>query len=91
MITKFPEINYLNGHEGVHIGDGVYKVKQPFRIKRFEWINARENSGCAIIGDNYSEDYSECDVVYFGYNTWGDLGKISCRLNEEYPNKYWYS
>lgn len=67
----------------IEVSKHVFKVAEPFRINRHEWANDRENRGYAIIGTNYSEDYSECDVIYYTEFEYGVLGDIVCELKEK--------
>lgn len=62
---QFPEIAYMNGHKGVHIKDGIYKLEQPFRINRDEWTEDKAYADYAVAPNNYSDDLKECDIIYF--------------------------
>lgn len=63
--TQYPEIAYMNGHKGIHVNDGVYKLEKPFRVNIDEWGNNEAYADYSVIGANYSNDYTECEIVYF--------------------------
>ena len=68
----------------------IYKVQYPFRINISDWINNKNNSGYAVIGTNYSDDYEQCDVVFYTTSQYGKLGKLVRRLNNTENKDYGY-
>lgn len=75
----------------VEVEKGIFKVAKPFRINRDEWVNDEANGGYAVMCTNYSEDYNECDVVYYTEYAYGRISDLAIELNEkEHAEKYGY-
>lgn len=68
----------------------IYKVQYQFRINISDWINDKNNSGYAIIGTNYSDDYEQCDIVFYTTSQYGKLGKLVRILNKTESKEYGY-
>ena len=82
-LTTFPEITYMNGHKGIHVRNGIYKLERPFRINRNEWAEDNMYADYCVIGTNYSEDYQECDIEYFTNTNYRYLSNKVVELREK--------
>lgn len=76
----------MNGHKGIHVKDGVYKLEQPFRVNRNNWTHNKEYADYAVAPNNYSNDLRECDIVYFtNINSYG-LSNMVIEINSNSSN-----
>lgn len=62
----------------------VFKIVSPKRIDRKKWLRDKNNAGLAFIGTNFSDDYSECDIVYITKSGYGNLSALTEKLGEKY-------
>ena len=91
MRLNYPDKINIDGNIATHINDGIYKVDNPYTIKVDDWANNKENYNCAIIGTDYSADYTTCKVVYFTNKSAGELLNFLNKLNENSQTKYGYT
>lgn len=83
---QYPQIAYMNGHKGIHIKDGIYKLEQPLRINRNAWIHNKEYADYVVAPNNYSSDLRECDIIYFtNINSYG-LSNMIIEINNDNHN-----
>ena len=81
----------LNGRVGTHIKDGIYKVKNPYRVNIDDWGHDKVNHNCTIIGANYSDDYTECDVHYFTKDINSPVSDFVNELNKGKSKEYGFT
>ena len=62
---SYPEKDTLLRHPCTHVGNGIYKVDEPFRIDLSDWSIHRYNYDYILVCINYSKFHNDCDVIYF--------------------------
>ena len=48
MVEKFDNIAYFMGHKGTHIGNGIYKIDEPYEVPRINIFDGDDVNSCGV-------------------------------------------
>ena len=63
-MEKFDEFAYFDGHRGVHIRDGIYKLEEPIVGKLIDIFRNIELNGFGVLY-KWSSDEKTVQILYF--------------------------
>ena len=80
-MEKFDEFAYFDGHRGVHVRDGIYKLEEPVVGKLIDIFRNIELNGFGVLY-KWLPDEKTVQILYFKYG-YDERNKLYAALFDE--------